>query len=266
MKQLLKDITPAPIWSLLKRARLSLERSFYQPHIVHHHYGGWDLDIRIADPLGAAWYDHDCELPEMAELMKGKLRAGATIFEIGAHQGVVAAVLAKTVGPSGKVIALEAASYDAGIAEINAELNKLHHVTVLNAAGAAQTGHLSFSMDGHVDRGDKGPAVQIAAYSVDELAHRYGCPDVLYIDVEGYELEILRGASETLAHRPDCCIEVHVGVGLEECGASAEKILEHFPEREYQLLVSIADQNDAFHSLSKIPEQRFHLIALSKSF
>jgi hypothetical protein len=39
-------------------------------------------------------------------------------------------------------------------------------------------------------------------------------PDILFIDVEGFEVHALKGATHTLQGRPDCFIEVHVGCGL----------------------------------------------------
>ena len=61
--------------------------------------------------MGAGWYDHDWpELPEIALLKQHGLRPGARVFDIGAHQGVVALMLSKTVGPEGFVLAVEASA------------------------------------------------------------------------------------------------------------------------------------------------------------
>ena len=56
---------------------------------------------------------------------------------------------------------------------------------------------------------------------------------MLFIDVEGFECEALRGATKTLAHGPDCYVEVHGGIGLEKFGGSVEAVLAYFPEDRY---------------------------------
>ena len=63
------------------------------------------------------------------------------------------------------------------------------------------------------------------------------------IDVDGFEVEVLRGASKILATCTDCYVEVHVGIGLEEAGGSAEQVLAFFPADRFDLLVSAADED-----------------------
>ena len=56
-----------------------------------------------------------------------------------------------------------------------------------------------------------------------------GAPDVLFVDVEGYELHVLRGARLTLeTHRPDLFVEVHTDAGLERFG-DADDLLALIP-------------------------------------
>jgi hypothetical protein len=73
--------------------------------------------------------------------------------------------------------------------------------------------------------------------TIDSLTRRYGPPDLLFIDVEGFELQALRGASSTLAvHRPDLFVEAHVGVGLERFG-TIDDLLALIPA-DYEILVA----------------------------
>ena len=53
------------------------------------------------------------------------------------------------------------------------------------------------------------------AYSIDDMTARFGRPDMLYVDIEGYECRVFHGAAKTLATDPDCFVEMHVGCGLE---------------------------------------------------
>ena len=180
------------------------------------------------------------EIAQLAE--RGALRAGARVFEVGAHQGVVAMILGTIVGAEGRVIALEATPHNASVARRNVERNGLRQVAIIHAAGADSPGELHFSprMNGHVAAPDEA-AVAVRAMTVDELTAEYGAPNVLFVDVEGYELHVLRGARSTLEnHRPDLFVEVHMGEGLERFG-DADDLLALLPEG-YEVRVSITDQ------------------------
>jgi hypothetical protein len=108
----------------------------------------------------------------------------------------------------------------------------------------------------------------VAAVTVDSLAQRFGPPDVLYIDVEGYEQHVLDGARQTLEHvRPDCFVEIHVAAGLEQFAGSIPGILAHFPPARYDLFVRDADERAEFAPITADVvhrRTRFFLTALAR--
>jgi tRNA A58 N-methylase Trm61 len=59
----------------------------------------------------------------VAELAGSRLKAGARVFDLGAHQAVVALMLSQLVGHEGEVIALEAERHNFEVAERNRKLN-----------------------------------------------------------------------------------------------------------------------------------------------
>jgi FkbM family methyltransferase len=265
MKAFIKAIVPKPLWNRLRMLRMRYTLASYRHRRVRHNYGGYELEVELADPMGAGWYDHDWpELPEIAFLKRRRLRAGARVFDIGAHQCVVALMLAKTVGPDGFVLAVEANPENCAAGERNRQLNQVQNCRVLHAAGAEHSGTLTFNRgsNGHVDdgTGDWG-TMEVKAVSIDDLAAENGVPDVLFVDVEGFECAVLQGARQTLAHGPDCFVEAHVGVGLEKFGGSVERLLSLFPAG-YQFFV--APPEGAFVSLEEgaaVMRDRFFLIA-----
>ena len=266
MKRVLKSILPKPLWNRLRVLRMSYTRASYRRRRVQHNYGGFPLELELVDPMGAGWYDHDWpELREIALLKQYGLRPGARVFDIGAHQAVVALMLAKTVGPNGFVLAVEASpeNYEAG--ERNRHLNGVTNCQILHAAGAARSGTLVFNRgtNGQVDDGNgEWGQIEVKAFSVDDLAAMHGVPDVLFIDVEGFECELLQGAQKTLASRPNCFIEVHVGAGLEKFGGSVQKLLSLLPA-EYCFWV--APPENAFIPFaddSPVVRERFFLVAI----
>ncbi len=238
----------------------------YKRRRVRHNYGGYDLELELVDPMGAGWYDHDWPvLPEIEFLMRHRLRPGAAVFDIGAHQALVAMMVARTVGPDGFVLAVEANPENAAAGRRNAALNRIGNCEILHAAGAAQSGTVVFNrgFNGQVDDGSgEWGAVTVKSVSIDDLAREHRPPDVLFIDVEGFECEVLAGAQKTLARAPDCFVEVHVGVGLEKFGGSVPKLLSLFPEG-YEFFV--ARPEGGFSRLqpeSPILAERFFLIAI----
>jgi FkbM family methyltransferase len=241
---ILRRALPTSVYTRLGLVREAVGRARFAPYVATHLYGRHRLSVHIVDAMGRSWYDHDWAEPaEIRELAgRGRLRGGARVFEIGAHQGVVAMMLASIVGTSGQVIAVEATPHNAETAERNARMNGLTQMHVVHAAGADAPGTLHFTprMNGHVAAPDEA-SLEVRALTVDELTAEHGAPDVLFIDVEGYELHVLRGARRTLeAHRPDLFVEVHTGAGLERFG-TADDLLALIP-RGYEILVSRTEE------------------------
>jgi FkbM family methyltransferase len=219
----------------------------FPTRVVEHVYGGNPLKVFLSDPLAEGWYDHDwADLPEIDVLKRGRLRPGARVFDIGAHQGVVAAMLANVVGPSGRVVAVEASPHNSSAALRNRELNGLTQIEVVQAAASDEPGTLVFNegLNGQLDDGTgAGGRLLVEAVTIDGLADRFGLPDVVFLDIEGAECLALSGASRVLASAADFFVEVHAGCGLEQLGGSVAEVLSRFPEDQFA--VSIRAESDA---------------------
>jgi FkbM family methyltransferase len=267
LKEFAKKSLPLWAWNGLRVARTWWDVHFYSNHTVSHNYGGFPFRVLLADSLGEGWYDHDWpELPEIALLKRGRLKPGARVFDLGAHQCVVAMMLAKIVGPDGRVVALEANRHNAEIGERNRSLNRITNLHVMRGAAARESGTITFNrgLNGKVDSGNvKWGRTQVPAFSVDDLARTHGTPSVLFIDVEGFECEVLRGACETLSNAPDIFVEVHTGCGLEDYGDSRRKLYEVLSSNRYALFAAQADSSNfvEVHSSDELPEKRFFLVA-----
>ena len=270
VKSLARAVLPSWVWTSLRIARIRVGTRGYKRHVVRHTYGGFPLDIYLADPMGEGWYDHDfLEIPELDLLRRYRLQEGARVFDLGAHQCVVALMMSRIVGSKGKVIALEPNSHNVEVARRNRELNDAGNLEIVQAAAAAYSGTLVFNLglDGNVDDGSgEWGQCEVPCLSVDDLTARYGIPDVLFIDVEGFEVNVLEGATQTLSHRPDCFVEVHVGCGLERYGSSARSVINFLSNNHYRLFVA-AQGESSFHSLepgAPVPDERFFIVALSE--
>jgi FkbM family methyltransferase len=272
LKRLARSFVPRSVWTRLQGWRTRRLLATYPRRIVRHRYGDVELAVELADPLGEGWYDHDWVVPPELTLLRGHgLRPGARVFDLGAHQGVVALMLAEAVGPGGQVVAVEPNPHNAAQCARNRELNAKPWVEVVQAAVTAEEGTLRLNEGLNAQAasiGTYGRVIEVAGVTIDALAARFGSPDVLFIDVEGYEVQALRGASRTLAERPDCFVEVHAGCGLEGAGGRVDDILTCFPTTTYELWAY--SEGDA--SVQPFPQfppgrlrKRFFLVALPRA-
>jgi FkbM family methyltransferase len=250
---------PGPLLGLFRVARSRWQRARYSENIVNHTYASFPLSLYIADSMAAKWYDRDWPMPkELAVLSERKLKPGAFVLDAGAHQGLIAMLLARTVGIKGKVIAVEASPKNVEIARKNCVLNGISNIEVLHAAVGDKSGTLRFTpaINGQVAGNKEWASVEVPAVTVDALAERYGIPDVLFVDVEGYESHVLKGSRRSLEAGPDCFVEVHVGCGLERFGGTVERLMSCFP-KGYEFLFLDPDTGAPTADLYR----RFFLIA-----
>jgi FkbM family methyltransferase len=268
LKSIARTLVPAPLWARLRLARQRWRLDRFEPRVVQHVYGRVPLVIHLHDSLAEGWYDHDWPVLDEIELLAdGRLREGAVVFDLGAHQGVVALMLAAQVGAAGRVIALEGNPHNSRIAELNRRSNKVENVTLVNAVVTDTPGTVGFSHDlnGRIVReAGRAGMVSTRAVTVDELAREHGVPDVVFVDVEGWECHVLRGAEETFRSRPDWFIEVHAGAGLEDAGSTVGQVLDFFRPDEYELVVSPEAREFRPVDRAALPEGRLYLVARAR--
>jgi FkbM family methyltransferase len=242
LKAVARRRLPARVYGPIRARRVHRLVETFEPRVVEHRYAGFPLRVSLEDPLAEGWYDHDWDEPaEIAALREGRLRAGARVLDVGAHQGVVALILARIVGPEGHVVAVEAEPHNAAVARRNAELNGAANLTVVHAAGGAENGVASFreGLNGRVVGAGAPGAVTVPRVTVDDLARRHGRPDVVLVDVEGYEAHVLDGAADTLAAGvTDVFVELHDADALAHAGSTAADVLAHFPAAAFDVAVA----------------------------
>lgn len=82
--------------------------------------------------------------------------------------------------------------------------------------------------------------IKVESITIDSMIERYGVPDLLKIDVEGYELNVLKGLTQKIN---DICFEWH-----EEESENLYKILQHLQSLGYNQFGVIGwfDEGDIF--------------------
>jgi FkbM family methyltransferase len=178
---------------------------------------------RLPDDLGAASFY--CDLrdtisreacftgryePQETMLATELLGPGMTAVDVGANWGYFTLVCAHVVGRAGQVIALEPHPDLAITLRRNIQANDLPHVRVLELGAASATAvapFISYPPDGgNLGLSRMANATEPADYfgvtvSLDELLGPLGCHtiDLVKIDVEGGEVDVLRGMAGGLA-------------------------------------------------------------------
>ncbi len=268
LKALARRVLPHSLYRRYRQRKVAGLIAGYEPREVTHTFGGQSMRVHLADPLAEGWYDHDWEEPELMGFLRdrGALGQGALVFDLGAHQAVLAIMLARAVGEDGHVVAVEAEPHNARVAEINCDLNDVDNVTVIHAAGAATEGFTNFAegLTGQVDERTAAGNVTVPTVTVDGLAREHGRPDVVLIDVEGYEEQVVRGADETLANGSTCfLVEIHDPTELTKFDASAQRIVDRFAD--FETYIALEDDTPFAALEGTPPARRFFLAAVPRS-
>ena len=193
----------------LRRALRHLSNLGFKPYLTAMAVGDCRFRFWIADRVGQAWYLGNQSLSPEIVFTRAMLHLDDVVFEVGAHHGFMTLQLAQMVGPNGIVVAFEASPHNAEILGRNLAANAVTNVTVEAQAVGATVGRASISQDYNASVVVTGDAQrEVGLTTLDTFAHLR--PTMLKIDVEGYEVEVLRGARAILATRPGLAIEVHV--------------------------------------------------------
>jgi FkbM family methyltransferase len=172
--------------------------------------------------------------------LRDTIRAGDCVLDIGANVGQMTLEAALLVGAAGRVIAIEPAPGNLALLQAHVEANGFaDRVEVVPAACCAVHGGQAVLQiigiapsaigSGHNlgSRSDfHGPQCRLSvpAVSIDGLCReRNLSPAVIKIDVEGAEIEVLRGAVETLRRcRPQLRFGFHPFAFSDPRAATAE--------------------------------------------
>ena len=187
-------------------------------------------------PGSAALYVGLPEWDDMQFVLR-YLRAGEHFVDVGANIGSYT-LLAAGCLEGVQVTAVEPdAAARAQLLE-NLDLNGVTSVTVVAAALGARVGSVAFTMGrdslNRIATGSDREVVQVPMRTLDQLAGDRPAT-LVKIDVEGAELEVLRGAERTLAQNPPPAILFELNHSCEAFGSSPQAIGAFLAANGYRL-------------------------------
>jgi FkbM family methyltransferase len=238
--------------------------------VVTHKYGGHSFSVHLHDPISVEWYDRDWDrLIEIEFLSKFRLESGGIVFDIGAHQCVVAMMLSKEVGGTGRVIAVEPHPFNIRIAKRNLSENNIQNVTLVEAmiSSSSGVGFTTFQLNARVvDVNSTIGTHRVRSMTLDELYLTYGRPAVVYLDVEGYEYEAVKGAGDVLNGPTDWYVELHGDDVASAYGGSNDDVVRVFLTKGFE--VYVAGDDWAYSRISMeagVPRVRCHIVAIRRT-
>ncbi|MGB7116894.1 MAG: FkbM family methyltransferase [Anaerolineales bacterium] len=173
-----------------------------------------------------SWHDYPAAITgrterSLLDWLTTNVKLGETWLDIGAHYGYTAIALCRLVGDQGRVFAFEPMISTAGYLNQTKILNKFHKMTVLPFALGDRTeiniGRLSVvrGMGDSTLNGKKHETIFLTSldWLWPQVCGQDRSIDGVKIDVQGMELEIIKGMGEVLkSNKPKLVIEFHKGV------------------------------------------------------
>jgi FkbM family methyltransferase len=230
---------------------LSIRRALGRGHVANVKRRGlhWRLDLREAIDF-AIWLQGYFE-PATVAAYRAVLRPGSVVIDIGANVGAHTLPLAQAVGPRGYVVACEptAEAFSRLRTNVAANPTLATHIrprqamllaeptsplprSVMASWPLAPTGDVHPTIRGRYLSTSRATVTTLDDLVAEEALERV---DMLKLDVDGYECDVLDGATQTLARfRPTVITEIDP-FALEAAGRQLEELLTRFKVAGYRL-------------------------------
>ena len=199
--------------------------------------------------------------------MKAHLRAGDTFWDIGANIGWFSLLASKIVKSNGKIFAFEPSPDVFKLLSVDIRgLNHIHAIqcgvgnadTIMAFAAHGASSSASFveevtKINQHYLPEIPIQKVKVNLRRVDTLVKQLGRPRLIKIDVEGFEFEVLKGATDLLSagsDRPILLIEIHPPQ-LELSGGCEVALLQFLKEYGYEWEVIDRNPNSLYAIIAK---------------
>jgi FkbM family methyltransferase len=184
--------------------------------------------------------------PAKHALIRRHLRQGMTFIDVGANKGDFTLLAARLAGNSGRVISIEPEPENHSILERSIALNDYTNIKVMQFALSDRDGIANLQIGSTSGSHTLSPefdllrTVAVPTRTLDGVVaeQRLAPVDMIKIDVQGLELAVLRGASETLRANPRIVLLLDLPKQSEKRRAIGEYLAQfgftYFPESDEQ--------------------------------
>ena len=208
--------------------------------IAHRYAEGSVVTIRTGLARGRRWRRHhryvngywigNYELPVQDALAR-ELQPGDTVYDVGANAGFLSLVALSNVTATGTCISVDPDPDNSASIREQIELNESKNWTVVQEAVSDTPGTSTFSRStagsSQAKLGDCGAGAEtfeVPVTTLNEMVEHYPAPQLVKLDVEGFEGKVLQAADRLLNEiRPVWLIELHG----RECEAEVGELLKN---------------------------------------
>ena len=259
----------APRWHLTRltplRKLLMLYITVRRPEILPVRYG-FKLKIPRNDqsPYVLSLYlDHEYE-PEESRLIGDILSVGDIAFDVGANIGYTTCLMATAVGESGQIHAFEPEPQNYDLLSQNIALNGITCVTTNRQALSSHSGsgYIHLAKENRGDHtllpmpGRERTPIGVTTFDEYVAAHCVAQRvRLVKIDVQGYELEVLRGMHQSLQRKlVDAVMLEYWPARLKMTGVRSSKLLEFLAPLPYTAELVSDTAGHVYKSVTEIAE------------
>jgi FkbM family methyltransferase len=227
----------------------------------------FELDLRDSTQR-YTYYWNDFE-PDVRIKIQSLLRPQDIVIDAGANFGFHSLIAARLVGASGRVFAFEPLPRAYRCLKRNLALNGIENVVAENLAlgdresiapiytftDQPDTHASMYAAVGGVSEAFECRVITLDSYVQDNLPDRR--IRLIKLDVEGYELTVLKGASSVLDQmRPDLIVEFNPRTSA-AAGYTQQELMDFLVQRGYslQLLTVKSGQAPVLHSISQLSDK-----------
>jgi FkbM family methyltransferase len=196
------------------------------------------------------------------------IKPGMTVLDIGTNMGVTALHFSQRVGTTGKVIGFEPDKINYDKATTNIALNNFKNIVVENIGLGNENTTMKLYLVNDENRGMNRiltstvpyPFIEIPVRVLDDFIKEHPLKkiDLIKIDVEGFEMNILQGATSIIKqYRPILFIELDDN-NLKAHGHSAKDLISFVKAFDYEIIHS--ETNKAINDTSSFVNCHYDII------